>query len=169
MARLLAASLALALLAGACSSDSSTAPTGTTSATALDAVTIAPASTAHPGGTMTMTFNGTMMTGMEQFVDLHRGDITGPVVPMTCALSGDRTAIQCAPGQALTPGAQYTLHMGAGMKGSSGGMVDMSSAMGMGGTWMTSSMGSMHNGSMMGTGWSDGSGHQGMLMPFTAS
>ena len=156
-----------ALLVLACSSDNTT-PT-TTAATALDAVAIDPATAAHPGGTMTMEFNGAMMTGMEQYVDLHRGDTTGAQVPMTCTMSSDRTTITCAPNAALTPGAEYTLHMGAGMTGSSGTPIDMSAGMGMGGSWMTGGMGGSHNGAMMGGGWTDSAGHTGMLFPFTAS
>jgi hypothetical protein len=159
-----AAIVLVAALAIACSDSSSPS---TTSATALDAVTIGPASTTHPGGTVAMAFNGTMMTGMEQYVDLHQGDTTGALVPMTCAMSTDRAMITCAPNAALTPGADYTLHMGAGMMGSNGRPVDMSAGMGMGGTWMTSGMMGGHNGAIMGNGWTDTAGHGGML--FTAS
>lgn len=163
------ASVALAaVLALACSDDSSNEP-GNGAATTLDAVTIAAPTSVHPGGTMTMGFNGTMMAGMEQYVDLHRGDTTGATVPMTCTMSTDRTMISCAPDAALAPGAQYTLHMGAGMMGSTGMPIDMSPGMGMGGTWMTSGMSGGHNGSMMGSGWMDTAGHSGMLFTFTAS
>ena len=157
-----------AVLAIACSDDSNNDP-GTGAATTLDAVTIAAPTTAHPGGTMTMGFNGTMMAGMEQYVDLHQGDTTGALVPMTCTMSTDRTMISCAPNAALTPGAQYTLHMGAGMVGSSGTPIDMSPGTGMGGTWMSSGMSGGHHGSMMGSGWTDTHGHTGMLFTFTAS
>jgi hypothetical protein len=156
-----------AVFALACSDDSNNEP-GTGAATTLDAVTIAAPTAAHPGGTMTMGFNGSMMAGMEQYVDLHQGTTTGPQVPMTCTMSPDRVTITCAPNAALTPGGQYTLHMGAGMMGSNGTPVDMSAGMGMGGTWMTSGMMGGHNGAMTGNGWTDTSGHGGMLFTFTA-
>ncbi|HEX5819109.1 MAG TPA: hypothetical protein VFY20_09535 [Gemmatimonadales bacterium] len=161
------AAIALAsALAIACSDSSSPS---TTAATALETVTFGPATTTNPGGTVTMDFNGTMMTGMEEYVDLHQGDTTGALVPMTCAMSTDRAMITCAPNAALTPGAEYTLHMGAGMTGSTGTPVDMSAGMGMGGAWMTSGMMGGHNGAMMGNGWTDTAGHGGMLFTFTAS
>lgn len=163
------ASFALAaVLALACSSNSNNDP-GTGAATTLDAVTIADPTAARPGGSMTMDFNGAMMAGMEQYVDLHRGDRTGALVPMTCTMSTDRTMISCVPNAALAPGAQYTLHMGAGMMGSTGSPIDMAPGMGMGGAWMSGGMSGGHNGSMMGSGWTDSSGHAGMLFTFTAS
>jgi hypothetical protein len=162
-------SVALAAVLVLACSDSSDNDPSTGAATTLDAVTIAAPTAAHPGGTMTMGFNGTMMAGMEQYVDLHRGDTTGAQVAMTCTMSSDRTMISCAPDAALAPGAGYTLHMGAGMMGSTGMPIDMSPGMGMGGTWMTSGMSGGHNGSMMGSGWTDTDGHSGMLFAFTAS
>lgn len=159
---------AAALLAAACS-DNTTAPSGATPATTLSAVTFGPATTTQPGGTVTMHFNGAMMAGMEQYVDVHHGDITGPVVPITCTWSTDHTTLTCTPNGALVAGQQYTLHMGAGMQASNGMPVSMTAGTGMGGTWMTGMMGGSHNGSMMGTGWTDQSGHDGMLFPFTAS
>jgi hypothetical protein len=160
-----AAIVLVAALAIACSDSSSPS---TTSATALDAVTFGPATTTHPGGTVAMDFNGTMMTGMEQFVDMHQGDTTGALVPITCTMATDRTMITCAPNAALTPGGQYTFHMGAGMMGSNGTPVNMSAGTGMGGTWMTSGMMGGHNGTMTGSGWTDTAGHGGMLFTFTA-
>jgi hypothetical protein len=36
---------------------------------------------------LVLTFNHAMMTGMEQFIDLHFGDAAGPLVPMGCTWS----------------------------------------------------------------------------------
>jgi hypothetical protein len=140
-----------------------------TSATALGAVTFGPPTSTHPNGMVTMGFNGTMMAGMERYVDLHQGGTSGALVPIACAMSTDRVMITCAPNAPLTPGGQYTLHMGAGMMGSSGTPVDMTAGMGMGGTWMTGGTMGGHNGGMMGGGWSDTAGHGGMVLTFTAS
>ena len=157
-------SLGAALLV-ACSGSSSPS---TTPATALEAVTFASPSSAHPHGSMTAQFNGAMMAGMTSFMDLHQGDITGPVVPITCTWSSDRSTMTCTPNAALQPGSQYTLHMGAGMVASNDMPVDMSPGLGMGGEWMTSGMAGGHNGTMMGGDWEDAAGHQGMLFTFTA-
>jgi hypothetical protein len=164
-----AAVVAVAATVAVACSDNSSNSEPSTSATALQSVTFGPATFQHPGGTVAMQFNGAMMSGMEQYVDLHQGDTTGSEVPMTCSMSADRAMISCAPNTVLTPGAQYTLHMGAGMMGSNGTPVDMSAGMGMGGTWMTSGMMGGHNGAMMGSGWTDTAGHGGMLFTFTAS
>jgi hypothetical protein len=159
----------LTALALACS-DGTTAPASPTSANALDAVNIGPSSSANPAGTITISFNGAMMPGMEQYVDLHQGGVTGPLMPMQCAWSADHSTLTCTPTTALTPGTAYTLHMGAGMHGSSGTPVDMTGGTHMGGTWMTGGTGGTgdgHHGQMMGGEWHDTAGHDGMLFPFT--
>jgi hypothetical protein len=119
-----------AVLAVACSHNAapSTAP-----ATALTSLTIGPASAANPGGTVTMAFGGSLMAGMERYVDLHQGTTVGAPVPMTCAMSAERVMITCTPNAALTPGARYTLQMGGGMLDGNGSPVDMCAGMGMGG------------------------------------
>jgi hypothetical protein len=166
--RFIATALAAAL-AIACSDDAPDSSPSPTSATALQAVTFGSATPAHPGGTVTMGFSGTMMAGMERYVDLHQGDISGVHVPITCAMSASRDAITCAPNAPLTPGGQHTLHMGAGMLDDHGMPVDMHDGMGMGGTWMTNGMMGGHHGEMMGDGWTDAAGHGGMVFTFTAS
>jgi hypothetical protein len=168
MFRTLARSAVIALAAAVAAACSDNSSTSTTSATALESVTIGPATATTPGGVMTMSFNGPLMARMEQYGDLHQGNTSAAQVPMACAMSTDRATITCAPNAALTPGGQYTLHMGAGMMGSNGTPVDMSAGMGMGGTWMTGGMMGGHNGAMMGSGWTDTAGHGGMLFTFTA-
>jgi hypothetical protein len=60
-----------AVLAIACSDDSNNDPAPVPRQRWTPSPSPAP-TTAHPGGTMTMGFNGTMMAGMEQYVDLHQ-------------------------------------------------------------------------------------------------
>lgn len=141
-------------------SDGTSAPSGASSATTLDAVSVA-------ATTVTIGFNGAMMPGMDQFIDLHHGDVTGPVIPMACAWSADYSTLTCTPSTTLVPGDHYTVHMGAGMRGSNGMPIDMAGGTGMGGTWMSGGMGDGHHGPMMGGGWQDTDGHDGMLFPFT--
>jgi len=145
-------------------------PTGPATAS-LAAVSPAPGATAvSPATPITMTFGQPMMAGMEQYLDLHQGGVTGPVVPMTCGWSPDRTVVTCTPGSPLAAGTQYTIHAGAGMSDADGHPVGMGEWTGMGGHWASAPMlGGMHAGQpvgMMGAGWTH-AGHYGMLFSFT--
>ncbi|MEO8139094.1 MAG: Ig-like domain-containing protein [Gemmatimonadota bacterium] len=152
---------------GACSS--STAPATAT----LTAVSPTPAATAvSPSTTIVLTFGQPMMAGMEQFMDLHQGGISGATMPMTCGWSPDMTTLTCTPTSSLPGGTQFTIHVGAGMTDGQGHMMGMDAWTGMGGQWATSGMmGGTHAGqpiAMMGSGWKQGS-HYGMIFSFTTS
>ena len=123
---------------------------------------------------MRMAFSGAMAAGMEQDIDLHHGDAAGPLVPMNCTWSADRTTVTCAPTEPLDPATPYTLHVGGGMIDADHKPVDMGThgpqAGGQG--LMPGMMGGMHAGipmSDMGTGWKTPNGSYGMLFPFTTS
>jgi hypothetical protein len=125
-----------------------------------------------------LTWDHAMHPGMEAYVDLHRGGLDGPIVPMTCAWSADSTALTCIPQQPLEPATRYTLHVGGGMLAHDGGTVDMTPGMGMGGAWATDSMmnggnmmgGGRHGGgAMTGDGWSHGNHPYGMVFEFTTA
>jgi hypothetical protein len=77
------------------------------------------------------------------------------------------------PTDTLSEGMHYAIHVGAGMTDAHGDMMDMSSWTTMGGQWTTSGMmGGMHGGQpagMMGPGWVDGAGHDGMMFGFTTN
>jgi len=161
------ATLTTVLLA-ACSS--STAP----DSVSLASVTPTPAATAVSTTTSVVaSFTQPMMAGMEQYMDLHQGGVNGPIMPMNCAWNGDRTTLTCTPNSPLAAGTQYTIHMGAGMTDAQGTMVNMANWTSMGGQWCTSGMmGGTHGGmsvGMMGSGWTDGMGHYGMLFTFTTN
>ena len=133
--------LTTALLA-ACSS--STAP----KTVSLASVTPSPGATDIPAATtVTASFTGAMMAGMEQYVDLHRGGVDGPIMPMTCLWNGDRTTLTCTPNSPLAGSTGYTIHMGAGMMDDQGGMMNMTNWTTTGGQWATSGMmGGTHGG-----------------------
>jgi len=157
-----------AVALGACSD--STSPT---TAATLDVVSPAPAATAVPPATaITLTFGQPMMAGMEQYMDLHQGGVTGPTVPMSCAWSPDQAILTCTPTNPRAAGTQYTIHVGAGMTDAQGHMMDMQDWTTMGAQWATGGMmGGTHAGmpvGMMGPGWRDG-GRYGMLFSFTTS
>ena len=49
---------------------------------------------------------------MEQYVDLHEGDLDGPLVPIRCAWSSDRITLGCTPDAPLKARTRYSLHVG---------------------------------------------------------
>jgi len=115
-----------------------------------------------------------MSAGMEQFVDLHMGDLVGPPVPMSCTWSGDQTTLVCTPSSPLQPGTQYTVHVGGGMTGAGGQAIDLDQhGPGFGGQWIQGGMmGTGHGGSawgMMGAGWRHSNGAFGMAFTFTTT
>jgi hypothetical protein len=139
----------------------------------LDAVSPLPgAASVATSTTIMLTFGQPMMAGMEQYMDLHQGGVSGPVMPMNCAWSAGGTILTCTPTNPLAPGTGYTIHMGGGMTDAQGHMMDMDEWTTMGGQWATSGMmGGMHDGhpiGMMGSGWTYG-GHYGMLFSFTTA
>jgi len=162
-----------ALVGTACGGADATAPTPTPSTTALLSVAPMGGSTGvSTTGPMSLTFSGPMQTGMEQYLDLHRGDASGPLVPITCTWSTDRQTVTCLPAQPLEPNTAYTFHMGGGMMDAHGHAIDMQTHMGQdGGQWlMPGMMGGSHAGmpmSGMGNGWKGSNGSYGMLFPFT--
>jgi hypothetical protein len=125
------------------------------------------------GSAMTFRFSGAMGDGMEQYVDLHRGDLSGAEVAMSCAWSPDRTQLTCTPGSPLASRTTYALHLGGGMMSGGGMAVDYTTGLGMGGQWimggmMTGTHGGMSWG-MMGSGWHNANGSYGMVFTFTTA
>jgi len=114
-----------------------------------------------------LTFNHPMMSGMEQYLALHVGTVTGPSVPMSCTWLDDRQTLSCHPGQSLASATPYTIHMGGGMMDADGQRVGMESyGMAMGGQWATGGMMGGQSG-MMGSGWMHSNGSYGMVFGFT--
>ena len=124
-------------------------------------------------------FNHAMASGMEMFVSLHEGDVTGPVVACTATWSNGRDTLTLMPSTPLKPATRYTLHLGGRMKDANGNVVDMSQyGSVMGGQWASASMmngggmmggGGPMSGQEMGTGWAGTNGMYGMVFSFTTS
>ena len=148
---------------------------GTSAGAALMSVSPAGGAAGVPvGSSMTFRFSGAMGAGMEQYVDLHMGDLSGAEVAMSCAWSPDRTLLTCTPGSALAAHATYALHMGGGMMSAGGAVIDYTTyGLGMGGQWiMGGMMTSSHGGrawGMMGSGWHNANGSYGMVFAFTTA
>ncbi len=114
-----------------------------------------------------LTFNQTMMTGMEQYLALHQGTVTGPTISMSCNWSDGQKTLRCRPGQPLAAATRYTVHVGGGMMDGSGKRIGMDrNGMRMGGEWATGGMMGGQTG-MMGTGWMHTNGSYGMVFEFT--
>lgn len=156
-------------LAAGCSG-SSTGPESTTAPALLSVVPQGGATNVSRANPLVVHFSGGMAQGMEQYVDLHRGDMAGPLHSMTCTWSADRQTVSCVPGTPMDPQTQYALHLGGGMKGGNGAMATMGQATQMGGQSVTTGMGNgMHAGqsmSMMGSGWMGSNGSYGMMFSF---
>jgi hypothetical protein len=135
-------------------------------------------------GPFSFHFNGAMAPGMEQYVDVHRGDVTGPISSIHCSWSDDYSTLSCTPSSPLDPGTWYTLHMGGGIMAANGAPIRMDPSTWMGGWagagtamgpgmmnngWM---MGQTHAGgswAIMGPGWQNANGSYGMVFPFRTS
>lgn len=126
------------------------------------------------GSPITLRFSGAMGAGMEQYVDLHLGDLSGAEVAMSFAWSADRTLLTCTPASALASRTTYAIHLGGGMMSAGGIAVDYTTyGPGMGGQWimggmMTGTHGGMGWG-MMGSGWRNANGSYGMVFTFTTA
>jgi len=177
----LGALLAAALVGGCGGGSSMTGPGmdgsggGTSGGAAFLSVSPAGGTAGVPvGSPMTFRFSGAMGAGMEQYVDLHMGDLSGPEIAMSCAWSPDRTLLTCTPGSPLASRTMYALHMGGGMMSAGGMAVDYTThGPGMGGQWimggmMTGTHGGMGWG-MMGSGWRNANGSYGMEFTLTTA
>ncbi len=155
--------------ATACSGDNLT-PSSTTAL--LEVTPSGGVADVAPDGAMTIRFSGPMGMGMEQYVDLHQGTINGPVVPMPCTWSVDRTVLTCVPSAVLQDQTQYALHVGTGMMDADGhGVVMEDQGVRMGGEPVPSGMmAGMHAGqpvNAMGPGWRNAEGRFGLAFGFT--
>jgi hypothetical protein len=170
--------LLTAALAGACGGSGNMmepSPAGPGSGVAVMSVSPPGGATGVALGTpITFRFSGAMGAGMEQYVDLHMGDLSGGEVAMNCAWSPDRTLLTCTPGSPLAPHTTYAIHLGGGMMSAAGGAVDYTThGPGMGGQWiMGGMMAGTHGGmawGMMGSGWRNANGSYGMVFTFTTT
>jgi len=164
-----------AVVAGACGGGTNTmGPDPVAGVVALMAVSPAAGATGvSVGSPITFRFSGAMGTGMEQYMDLHMGDLSGTAMPMTCAWSADRTLVTCTPASPLASGRMYAIHLGGGMTSASGATVDCTTGLSMGGQWimggmMTGTHGGMGWG-MMSNGWRNANGSYGMVFSFTTA
>lgn len=126
------------------------------------------------GASIDIQFAGFMPASVPGQVDLHVGDLSGPVVPISCLASASGTRLTCTPLDPLRRGTTYVTHLGGGtgLGGYCGSMSSMMGGLWMGGLWVGGgSMTGTHGGmgwSGMGS-WADGCGGYGVAFPFTTS
>jgi len=162
----------IGLLIGAAGlSACSNSTTGTTGTVLLSTSPANSATNVSTSASMVLTFSGPMMAGMEQYVDLHPGNLGAAAMPMTCNWSSNTTVLTCTPNSPLAGSSTYLLHCGGGMQDASGHQVGMMTGA-MAGTMVTGAMmaGGMHGGQpmgMMGSGWKSTGGTYGMMFTFS--
>ena len=94
-----------------------------------------------PGSPISVEFSGPMQDGMQNYVAMHEGDITGPEVDGTWTWNADHTRLGFSPMQPLMPETPYTMHVGGGMMDQAGHATDFEThGPGMGGDWATDGM-----------------------------
>ncbi len=189
---LILASLVVLLGTGACANQAA-APTDPTSAlltTAPTLLSVSPA-TGMVGVDATkpviLTFNRSMMTGMEMFVVVHENSVTGAQVAGTAMWSVDRRTMTFTPAAALKPQTTYVVHLSPSLLDTNGKSIDLASCAKIGGQTVSRGMmgsagltgmmglaaGGMVNGSwgpgMMGAGWQASDGTFGMVFNFTTA
>jgi hypothetical protein len=169
-----------ALLAGACGHDMMGPDDmgghhGPADAVALVSVSPAAGATGVAvNAPITVRFSGPMAAGMEQYLDLHLGDLSGPTVGLACGWSADRTQLTCNPTSALASHTSYAIHLGGGLMSAGGTPLDYTTyGPAIGGQWI---MGGMMTGShggaswgMMGGDWRNTNGSYGMVFSFTTA
>ncbi len=172
-----------AALEGACGGRSSMGPMaggpgggrgGSASAGSAAFMAVSPpegATAVSTASALVFHFSGAKAEGMEKYVDLHRGDLSGATVPMACVWSGGQTILTCLPTAPLAPRTTYAIHLGGGMMSAGGLPVDYTNGVATGGQWI---MGGMMGGTpagmawgMMGSGWRNANGSYGMMFTFT--
>ena len=134
-------------------------------------VSVAPAGQAvgvDPAATITIQFSHAMMAGMERYVALHEGGtVAGPQVPGTWTWSSDHAVLMFVPDAPLRHAAQYTIHIGGGMRDRLNRELDHGACAAQGG--VNAPAGMMGGGDMMGAGWRHSNGSFGMLFTFTTA
>lgn len=177
MRKIYFAALTLAVLTSqaGCSRESTAGAGPATAATAV--IPTGGSTGVDPNAPVTIRFNHWMGTGMEQYLVLHEGGLTGPAVPGRWAWNQERSEVVFHPAAPLRARTRYTLHMGGGIRDADGRTIDMRTHMRqMGGQWATGHMlgggmmgGSSGAGGMMGPGWRHANGSYGMVFTFTTA
>jgi hypothetical protein len=164
------AALAAGVLLLGCSSGDAGLAAGPAAAPSV--VDISPAGGAAdvaPTAVVVVSFDHPMLPAMPPTADLHQGDVTGPIVAGHWAWSDGGMHLSFVHDSAFAPGTRYTLHLGGGMRDSTGNVIDLDWAcQHLDGQWAQGGMGGMMDGSdEMGPQWQDRHGTYGGVFTFT--
>jgi hypothetical protein len=137
-----------------------------------------------PNGPVVIEFTHPMQQGMEEYADVHEGDVEGPLVEGSWSWNAEFTKLTFTPFAPLKSQTQYVVHIGGGMMDEGGNPINYGQhGLGMGGHWMTQEMhqggqhgygggmgGGMGGGTGMGSGWTHPTnGSYGMVFTFTTA
>ena len=179
--------VALGLGATACGDNDTTSPPTTEETALLSVIPQGGATGVDPDGPLTIEFSRAMQAGMEDYADVHEGDVEGPLVEGAWSWNGDLTELTFTPAVPLKSLTQYVIHVGGGMLDEDGNPINYGQhGSGMGGQWMTQQMhqggqhgyghgqggmgGGMGGGTGMGAGWTHPTnGSYGMIFVFTTA
>jgi hypothetical protein len=116
-------------------------PTEVDSTALLTVVPVAGASNVDINATIEVRFDKPPTPGTMHPIALQVGDCPGPVVMGLWSGTADGLGLQFEPSQPLDPSTQYTIHIGGGITGSAGGIVDLElHGPALGGAWVTREM-----------------------------
>lgn len=132
-----------------------------------------------PSLPIVITFNHTMMPGIESLVILHEGAVSGPAVSGVATWSSDRRVLTFIPAAPLKSRTTYVLHLSPSLRSATGQRINLAACARLGGRTVTNGMlgvgprGGMMNGAwgpgMMGDGWRAADGTFGMIFTFTTA
>jgi hypothetical protein len=171
------------LIATAGCEDDGTAPEIVEESALLSVIPQGGATGVDPSGPLVIEFTQSMQQGMEEYADVHEGDVEGPLVEGSWGWNAEFTKLTFTPAGLLKSQTQYVVHIGGGMVDEDGNPINYGQhGLGMGGQWMTQQMhqggqhgygggmGGMGGGTGMGAGWTHPTnGSYGMLFIFTTA
>lgn len=164
------ASLAILVVLSACSSESGVSGLDPGGPVTLQSVSpangLTGVSVTMP---MAMRFSSPLGAGMERYMAVHEGSVTGALVSGHWSWSTDHRTVTFTPDSPLKPRTTYLIHLGGGMRSASGDMMDYSTCVGLGGRAVPSAMMGGVGGGMMGDGWKGSGGGYGMTFTFTTA
>ena len=158
-----AVATAISVIAASCSNNTGIY-SGAQAATILESVAPAGGATGvSPTASVVITFSSATRSGMEFYVSIHQGTVTGPTVTHAATWSPDHSTLILTPDSSLTAGKPYTIHIGGGIVDKFGNAIDMAQkGPSLGGQWANAD-----NSSETGVGWLGSNGHYEMLFTFS--
>lgn len=163
------------LTLGACS-EGTTAPADLETVL-LDVIPPGGATNVDPNAPIILEFDHPIGYGMEAYAVLHEGDVDGPEVAGTWALSADRMTLTFTQDAPLRAATDYVIHLGGGIMDHNNRHLNLEEhGYGLGGEWclgeqmgpggLGGPMGHRHH---QGPGWQHPNGTYGMIFTFTTA